>query len=132
MSKDLPFLKFNLKPGEQRSFEHEAVHYTVGLDLFSRHDHETRPLYYYPVPILEEDPNLFVLWVEDDAGDDWAYRSPDAGSVTGSLVLCRFNVDLACKKSNDFVTISVFNQKKEARSTFKEGMANKMQNFEIN
>ena len=99
MSKDLPFLKFNLKPGERRDFEHEGVRYTVGLALFGEHNHAKYPLYYYPTPIEEENSKLFVIWIEDDSGDSFRYNSPYAGSIKVSWLVCRFNVDLLCNNS---------------------------------
>ncbi len=123
MAKDLPFLKFNLKPGERRAFEHEGVHYTVGLDLFSEHDHEKYPLYYYPKPIEEENPNLFVLWIEDDANDMFRYNSPYTGSIEGSWFVCRFNVDLVCNKLKKSVRVWVYPQWKKFRQEFAEKMS---------
>ncbi len=122
MPNDQVLFEFKLKPGERHYFEYKEVHYTIGVDLFAKHDHEKRPLYYYPIPISEEDPDLFVVWIEDDAKDEYAYHSPDAGSIKGSLFICRFNVDVACTKQEEAVYTSVYEANKQTRKDFSERM----------
>ena len=122
MSKDLPILKFHLKPRESRSFEHEGVHYKLGLDLFSEHDHKKNPLYYYPVPIEEADPNLWVVWIEDDTKDEFKYKSPTAGDIQANLFVCRTNVDVLCKKLKHVLRVWIYHEDKGLREEFSEKM----------
>jgi len=45
---NIPLCTFDLKVGEREVFEAEnAEKYVLSASLFSQHDHENKPLYYY-------------------------------------------------------------------------------------
>lgn len=94
--------KFQLKPGETKVIKVVGKKYQISCDLFSNHNHEEKPLYYYHDQMKEND---LVATVESD--DSPPYDSPYSSTVTTNWHVFRENAIIHFSKKDDCLEVNI-------------------------
>jgi len=102
----IPLCTFSFHLGESEIFEGPSGDkYVLSATLFSEHDHERKPLYYYYDSIRADD---VVLCFEDNLHDE-RYSSPYAGIIGKYLEVFRKNYSFSCELLADLrIKIEVY------------------------
>ena len=94
--------KFQLKPGEMKTVETAGKTYQINCNLFKKHDHKNKPIYYYHDEMKEDD---FVATVEGD--DSPPYDSPYSSTVDTNWSVFRENAIIHFAKKKDHLEVTV-------------------------
>jgi hypothetical protein len=99
--------KFKLKPGETKVIDVEGKKYKIFCDLFSNHNHDEKPLYYYHDEMKGND---LVATVESD--DHPPYNSPYSNTITADWTVFREEVIINFSKKDDYLVVTIATDKK--------------------